>query len=58
MQGMDYEEVLLQRKYECDLFKEYGLPLPEWAGPAAVPGQAQQGAAADKKATPKKPEAK
>jgi len=31
-QGLDYEEVLEQRKYEIDLFKEYDMELPDWAG--------------------------
>ena len=30
-QGLDYEEVLDQRRYELDLFREYRLPLPQWA---------------------------
>jgi lambda family phage portal protein len=33
-QGLEYEEVLEQRRFEVELFKEYGLPLPEWAGAA------------------------
>lgn len=31
-QGLDFEEVLEQRKYELDLFKEYNIPIPAWAG--------------------------
>jgi lambda family phage portal protein len=32
MQGLDYEEVLEQRKYELELFEDMGIPLPAWAG--------------------------
>lgn len=31
-QGLEFEEVLEQRKYEIELFKKYGIPTPEWAG--------------------------
>lgn len=31
-QGQDYEEVLEQRRYEVQLFEEYGLNPPEWSG--------------------------
>lgn len=31
-QGLDYEEVLEQRRYELKLFDEYGIPRPQWAG--------------------------
>ena len=31
-QGLDYEEVLEQRRYELGLFDEYGIPRPQWAG--------------------------
>jgi lambda family phage portal protein len=31
-QGLDYEEVLAQRKHELDLMKEYGITPPNWAG--------------------------
>jgi lambda family phage portal protein len=31
-QGLDYEEVLEQRRYELQLFDEYGIPRPQWAG--------------------------
>lgn len=31
-QGLDYEEVLFQRKKEIDLFNSLGLKVPEWAG--------------------------
>lgn len=36
-QGLDYEEVLEQRKREIDKFKELGIPTPTWAG-MQVPG--------------------
>lgn len=36
-QGLDFEEVLEQRRYEIGLFEEYGIPLPEWSGEVAVP---------------------
>ena len=31
-QGLDFEEVLEQRKYEIGLFEEYGIPMPAWVG--------------------------
>src|ERR1019366_198751 len=31
-QNLDFEEVLEQRKYEIEKFKEYGIPLPDWTG--------------------------
>lgn len=31
-QGLDYEEVLEQRRYELQLFDEYDIPRPTWAG--------------------------
>lgn len=36
-QGLDYEEVLEQRKREIDKFAELGIPPPTWAG-MQVPG--------------------
>jgi len=41
-QGLDYEEVLEQRRYEIGLFKEYGIPLPEWSGKDNVPASQQR----------------
>ncbi|EJM20179.1 phage portal protein, lambda family [Pseudomonas sp. GM18] len=42
-QGLDYEEVIQQRKAEADAFKEAGLPPPNWFGAnatdAAIPEQ-------------------
>jgi lambda family phage portal protein len=35
-QGRDWEEVLHQRALEVKMFKELGLPLPEWAGEVAA----------------------
>lgn len=35
-QGLDWEEVLDQRKTEIEAFKARGLPLPEWTGVFAV----------------------
>jgi lambda family phage portal protein len=32
-QGMDYEENVMQRRREYQLFKDAGLPLPTWFGP-------------------------
>jgi lambda family phage portal protein len=31
-QGLDYEEVLFQRKREIELFNDLGIPVPTWAG--------------------------
>lgn len=31
-QGLDYEEVLFQRKREVELFEDLGLAVPTWAG--------------------------
>jgi lambda family phage portal protein len=31
-QGLEFEEVLEQRRYELGLFDKYGIPRPEWAG--------------------------
>jgi lambda family phage portal protein len=39
-QGLDFEEVLEQRRYEIALFKEYGIPTPEWAGQVFTATQA------------------
>lgn len=36
-QGLDFEEVLEQRRYEIGLFEEYNIPLPEWSGQVPVP---------------------
>ena len=36
-QGLDYEEVLEQRKREIDKFRELGIPAPTWAG-MQIPG--------------------
>nr|WP_024340994.1 phage portal protein [Bradyrhizobium japonicum] len=40
-QGLDFEEVLEQRRYEIGLFEEYGIPLPEWSGKQDVPASRQ-----------------
>jgi capsid protein len=48
-QGMDFEETLEQRRYELQLFDEYGIPRPEWAGQQVVtakPGEEQRNATA------------
>lgn len=45
-QGLDYLEVLEQRRYEIALFKEYGIPLPKWAGEVVDATQAAQKAEA------------
>jgi lambda family phage portal protein len=31
-QGLDFEEVLEQRKYEIELFKKYDIEAPDWSG--------------------------
>ena len=59
-QGLDFEEVLEQRKYEIGLFKEYGIPEPEWTGHNAEkslsqPGQGREENSGDLPAKPKKP---
>lgn len=36
-QGLDFEEVLEQRRYEIGLFEEYNIPLPEWSGQVPTP---------------------
>jgi lambda family phage portal protein len=41
-QGLEFEEVLEQRKYEIGLFKEYGIPVPEWGGQFFAASQAKQ----------------
>jgi capsid protein len=41
-QGLEFEEVLEQRRYEIGLFKEYGIPVPEWAGQFFTASQAKQ----------------
>lgn len=41
-QGLEFEEVLEQRRYEISLFKEYGIPVPEWAGQFFTASQAKQ----------------
>lgn len=52
-QGLDYEEVLEQRKHELRLLDEMGIPRPEWAGQLIGVDQSQM--TADQVA--KKPEA-
>jgi capsid protein len=53
-QGLDYEEVLEQRKYEIAMFDDMGIPRPEWAGQAMASRLAQKPAPAP---DPQKPEA-
>lgn len=38
-QGLDYEEVLEQRRYELELFDEYKIPRPAWAGQFVAQGE-------------------
>ena len=38
-QGLDYEEVLEQRRYELELFDEYKIPRPAWAGQFVTQGE-------------------
>jgi lambda family phage portal protein len=40
-QGLEFEEVLEQRRYELELFEEYNIPKPEWAGLVAANKAAQ-----------------
>jgi lambda family phage portal protein len=40
--GRDYREILEQRAVEIKLFKELGLPAPEWSGLVAATGPATQ----------------
>ena len=59
-QGLDFEEVLEQRKYEIGLFTEYGIPQPEWTGKALEdgankPGAGKEESGGDLPAKPKKP---
>ena len=59
-QGLDFEEVLEQRKYEIGLFKEYDIPQPEWTGKALEDGAGQPGQGKEENggslpAKPKKP---
>ena len=55
-QGLDFEEVLEQRKYEIGLFKEYGIPEPEWTGHALEKqGEMGQGKEENGGALPAKP---
>lgn len=48
-QGLDWEDVLQQRKIEVERFEQYGLAVPSWAGMNIPAGQSAQ--------PPKKPEA-
>lgn len=41
-QGQDYEEVIAQRAKEVRMFKEHGLPLPEWAAGSPASQASQQ----------------
>jgi lambda family phage portal protein len=41
-QGLEFEEVLEQRKYELSLFDKYGIPRPEWGGQFFAASQAKQ----------------
>ena len=54
-QGLDWEEVLDQRKREIEKFNELGIPVPTWAG-MQVPGYTPA-SAADAAQKPEKPEA-
>ena len=62
-QGLDYEEVLEQRRYELELFDEYDIPRPQWAGQLIQTGGDDRGPPAgapgtkSKKATPAPPSA-
>jgi len=39
-QGLDYEEVLFQRKRELEMFKRLGLPVPSWGDISQLMGGA------------------
>lgn len=54
-QGLDWEEVLDQRKREIEKFNELGIPVPTWAG-MQVPGYTPA-SATDAAQKPEKPEA-
>ncbi len=41
-QGLEFEEVLEQRRYELSLFDKYGIPRPEWAGAVLAQRSARQ----------------
>jgi lambda family phage portal protein len=41
-QGLEFEEVLEQRRYELSLFDKYNIPRPEWAGQFFAASQAKQ----------------
>ena len=41
-QGLEFEEVLEQRKYELGLFKKHGIPTPEWGGQFFAASHAKQ----------------
>jgi lambda family phage portal protein len=41
-QGLDYEEVLEQRAAEIHMFKELGIPVPEWGGQVAAAAVAKK----------------
>lgn len=56
-QGLDFEEVLEQRKYEVDRFKELGLEMPDWAGQKKEEGQKEPGDGPDNTRKPQKPTA-
>jgi capsid protein len=54
-QGLDFEEVLEQRRYELQLFDEYKIPRPEWAG--ELVGLQSEDAKGGAQKAAKKPEA-
>ena len=65
-QGLDFEEVLEQRRYELELFDEYNIPRPQWAGQLVQLGEGGEGGmgppagapgSKSKKATPALPTA-
>jgi capsid protein len=41
-QGLDYEEVVEQRAREVEMFKEKGLPPPNWYGNDATDASAPE----------------
>ena len=53
-QGLDYEEVLEQRKYELDLFEKYGITPPEWSGVIPIDPNKQMGAPGGSGGSPSK----
>jgi lambda family phage portal protein len=56
LQGLEWEEVLEQRKFEISKFDELGIPVPQWGGAIASAGrkpiEGQPGAKPEKAGVP------